>query len=124
MSVVAVVEPLWTPLAVNVAPETGVHYHSGILAELASNAVATAQLNADYAAQVLRESGLDATPVLIEGTARHAILEYAQEQEIDCIFLGALGRSRAERLFIGSVASTVASRATCSVEVVRPNMGR
>ena len=46
-------------------------------------------------------------------------LEEAERWGADCIFLGAKGHSRFERLLLGSVSTAVSARAHCSVEVVR-----
>lgn len=70
-------------------------------------------------ARELHESGLDATPVVCEGSPKRVLVEEAERWEADCIFLGAKGMSRLERFLLGSVSAAVATRAHCSVEVVR-----
>jgi nucleotide-binding universal stress UspA family protein len=65
-------------------------------------------------------AGLDATRVVTFEDPKHFLVRKAKEWNADCIFLGAKGRSLWERLTVGSVSSSVASRAHCSVEVVRP----
>jgi nucleotide-binding universal stress UspA family protein len=67
----------------------------------------------------LRRSGLAATANLVMGDPKRALLHEADRFGADCIFLGAKGHSRLERLLLGSVSATVAARAHCSVEVVR-----
>jgi nucleotide-binding universal stress UspA family protein len=67
----------------------------------------------------LRGAGLTATPSLTSGDPKAELLREAERHSADCIFLGAKGHSRLERLLLGSVSATVASRAGCSVEVVR-----
>lgn len=47
------------------------------------------------------------------------ILHYAQLEEIDSIFIGAMGHSTLDRMLFGSVASTVSTRANTTVEIVR-----
>lgn len=49
----------------------------------------------------------------------HTILFLAKEREVDMIVLGARGLTNFERFMMGSVSSTIALRAECSVEVVR-----
>jgi nucleotide-binding universal stress UspA family protein len=49
---------------------------------------------------------------------RHAILEAAREWPADLIVIGSHGRQGLDRLFMGSVAESVARRAPCSVEIV------
>ena len=43
----------------------------------------------------------------------------AEDLMADCIFVGARGMGRLERILLGSVSLGVAARAHCSVEVVR-----
>ena len=75
---------------------------------------------AENSAQRLRDAGLSAKPVVLEGHPRYAVNDYAQQEGIDCVFLGARGHRVIERFMLGSVADGVAAGAPCSVEVVRP----
>lgn len=68
----------------------------------------------------LREAGLTVSTLEREGDPKDLLLGEAQSWEADAIFLGARGHSLVERLIVGSVAASVAARAHCSVEVVRP----
>lgn len=74
-------------------------------------------------AGALAASGLSATPIVVEGTARQAINDLAEREAVDCVFLGARGHRVLERFMLGSVAASVASGAPCSVEIVRPHAG-
>jgi nucleotide-binding universal stress UspA family protein len=71
------------------------------------------------AVEELRGKNLVATPVIVEGDPKQLLVDEAKRWEADCIFLGAKGRGRLERLLLGSVSAAVAARAHCSVEVVR-----
>jgi len=73
----------------------------------------------------LRESGLKASNEFREGNPKQVIVQFAEEWGADCIFVGSLGfGNRFERFLLGSVSASVAARAHCSVEVVRPkNIG-
>jgi nucleotide-binding universal stress UspA family protein len=73
----------------------------------------------DGAVKELQSTGLDATHAMVEGEATAALIREAEAWPADCIFLGARGHSRLERLLLGSVSSSVVSRAPCTVEVVR-----
>jgi nucleotide-binding universal stress UspA family protein len=73
----------------------------------------------ESAVEELRGKSLVATPVVVEGDPKQVLVEEAERWAADCIFLGAKGRGRLERLLLGSVSATVAARARCSVEVVR-----
>jgi len=65
-------------------------------------------------------TGLKITAEIREGDPKRELPELAQAWQADCIFVGSQGFSnRFERFVLGSVSSAVASRAQCSVEVVR-----
>jgi nucleotide-binding universal stress UspA family protein len=67
----------------------------------------------------LRRGGLTATAVVGEGDPKQMLLREAEQLAADCIFLGAQGHSALDRFLLGSVSAAVATRANCSVEVVR-----
>jgi nucleotide-binding universal stress UspA family protein len=73
----------------------------------------------DRVCEDLRGAGLSAEPSLVTGDAKHELVREAERVGADCIFMGARGHSRLERLLLGSVSATVTARAHCSVEVVR-----
>jgi nucleotide-binding universal stress UspA family protein len=68
----------------------------------------------------LGRAGLDADLMIRRGDAAQEIIEQAESWGANSIFLGAKGVRGIERLLMGSVSSSVAARAHCSVEVVRP----
>lgn len=71
-------------------------------------------------ADELRGAGLDVSPILKDGDPKNVLVAEAKRLGTDCIFVGSTGFSnRLERFLLGSVSSTVANRAECSVEVVR-----
>ncbi len=75
---------------------------------------------AEDAAQRLRAKGLRADALVRIGDPKHELVKLAEDWRADCIFLGATGlTNRVERFLLGSVAGAVASRAHCSVEIVR-----
>jgi nucleotide-binding universal stress UspA family protein len=73
----------------------------------------------EHSAQVLRDAGLKVEMEIFDGDPKQVILREAEEQKADCIFLGARGLHHGDRLFLGTLASAVAARAHCSVEIVR-----
>lgn len=54
-----------------------------------------------------------------EGDPKTALLRNAADWNADCIFLGARGIDHGHRLYLGTLASAVCSRAHCTVEIVR-----
>lgn len=70
----------------------------------------------------LQKKGFDASLKFVEDDPKDIILQEADELKANCIYVGATRfSSKMERFWIGSVSSAIATRATCSVEVVRPN---
>jgi nucleotide-binding universal stress UspA family protein len=67
----------------------------------------------------LTDAGFSVSSVVENGDPRDVILRQAEEWDADCVFVGARGLNRIERMLLGSVSSYVAARANCSVEVVR-----
>jgi nucleotide-binding universal stress UspA family protein len=53
---------------------------------------------------------------------KYILIKEAKRWGADSIFVGARGLSNFERLLLGSVSTAVATRAHCSVEVVRANV--
>lgn len=75
------------------------------------------------AAERLRAAGLDASEFARGGDPAHVLIREAEEWGADSIFVGTRGLHGFQHLLHGSVASAVAARAQCSVEVVRPARG-
>ena len=71
------------------------------------------------AVEKLRLAGLRTSFVVREEDPKALLLSEAERWNADCIFVGARGVGRVERLLTGSVSSAVAARAHCSVEIVR-----
>ncbi|MBC8003512.1 MAG: universal stress protein, partial [Opitutaceae bacterium] len=70
--------------------------------------------------EMLRAAGIQAESHVFKGDPKHVVLKQAEEWTADTIFLGARGLQHGDRLYLGTFASSVAARAHCSVEVVRP----
>ncbi len=73
----------------------------------------------DAPAQILESAGLNVLKVIRWGDAANLILKESHDWGADSIFLGARGLGRFKRFLLGSVSSTIAVKADCSVEVVR-----
>jgi nucleotide-binding universal stress UspA family protein len=78
---------------------------------------------AERAAEQLRAKRLKVRVVCTAGLARQALLAEAAERDADCIFVGARGVRAVERFVLGSVSTSIAMNAPCSVEVVHPPPG-
>jgi hypothetical protein len=72
------------------------------------------------ALEILQPAGVDAALHIRPGTPKQVLIEEAERQSADCIFVGALSRSLyGDRVPLGSTSSAIAARAHCSVEIVR-----
>jgi len=56
---------------------------------------------------------------VVEGQLRHTILDMAADWPADAIVIGSHGRTRLDRVLLGSISGGVARRAMCPVQVVR-----
>jgi nucleotide-binding universal stress UspA family protein len=75
---------------------------------------------AERAVGILRGANLNATVRIQTGAAKYVLVEEASVWSADTIFVGAnVFGGRLDRLLLGSTSSAVASRAGCSVEVVK-----
>jgi nucleotide-binding universal stress UspA family protein len=70
--------------------------------------------------QTLQAAGLAVSSDVKEGDPKHVLPDIAAQWEADCLVVGARGLSRIRRFLLGSVSAAVATRAHCSVEVIRP----
>ncbi|MGZ8423623.1 MAG: universal stress protein [Candidatus Binatia bacterium] len=68
----------------------------------------------------LQASGISVSAIVKGGDPKEVLVEEAERLRVDCIFLGARGLRRLERFLLGSVSIAVATRAQCSVEILRP----
>ncbi|WP_122088881.1 universal stress protein [Halalkalicoccus subterraneus] len=65
------------------------------------------------------EHGVTLDGETIIGRPARAIVDYAEEHDIDQIVMGSHGRDGVSRILLGSVAETVVRRSPCPVTVVR-----
>jgi nucleotide-binding universal stress UspA family protein len=73
----------------------------------------------EHAAKRINDAGLKVETHLLTGDPKRELLRHAQSWEADAIFLGARGLHHGGRLSLGTMASAVAARAHCSVEIAR-----
>lgn len=69
--------------------------------------------------EIADEHGRTIDTESIDGTPAEAIVEFAEEQDMDHVVLGSTGRDGLSRLLLGSVAETVIRRSPASVTVVK-----
>jgi len=74
-------------------------------------------------AKELQDAGVDATPLLVQGSPVEAILEEADHLKADVIIMGTHGHGAVYQLLAGSVCQGVLHKSRCPVLVV-PTHGR
>jgi nucleotide-binding universal stress UspA family protein len=117
-SEVLVVHGLWT--VPPVSEEMEMHEHIALqMAEWVAREKSVAEEMVATTAERLKAAGLIATSIVKEDEPKQLLLREAEGWDADCIFVGARGRSRLERMLLGSVSTAIVTRAHCSVEVVR-----
>lgn len=77
------------------------------------------QLSLEKAHEKLTRQELRVQCHMFEGDPKHLLLQKAAHWKINAIFLGARGREHGDRLYLGTLASAVCTRAHCTVEIVR-----
>ena len=73
----------------------------------------------EHSAAKLLDAGLKVGTDIFDGEPKTILLREAEKWEANCIFLGGRGLQHGERLVLGTTASAIATRAHCSVEIVR-----
>ena len=72
-----------------------------------------------YAKKVAEDNEIDYEGVVVEGDPAHSILEFAEQNKVDLIIIGTLGKGGLERFLLGSVADKVVRHSKISVLVVK-----
>ncbi|MFB6106383.1 MAG: universal stress protein [Halobacteriaceae archaeon] len=90
----------------------------GVAEDWFDQAKASAQALFDDAQEVADRHGVDLERVVEVGRPARTIVDYADESA-DQIVMGSHGRSGVSRILLGSVAESVARRATVPVTIVR-----
>ena len=70
------------------------------------------------AAATLGKAGVRAETTVLVGEPRKSLLDLAEKEKADTIILGSHGFTGLRRIMLGSVSSSVAAHAPCSVEVI------
>ena len=73
----------------------------------------------DRVRDLLRQEGVPADSLVMEGPAHRAIIDGAAASDCDLIVLGSHGRTGLDRLLMGSVSQQVITHAKCPVMVVK-----
>lgn len=66
-----------------------------------------------------KTANIEVEPVILEGSPADKIVDFAEENDIDLIVMGTLGRSGIQKLLLGSVAQNVVRHSRKAVLVVK-----
>lgn len=73
----------------------------------------------NYVKETGELEGVIVEPVLLEGNPTDELIRYAEENKMDIIIMGTLGRTGIKRLLLGSVAGNVVRHSKVPVMVVK-----
>lgn len=73
----------------------------------------------NYVKDLGEMKGINVESVLLKGNSSDELIRYAEENEMDIIVMGTLGRTGLDRLLLGSVAGNVVRHSKVPVMVVR-----
>jgi nucleotide-binding universal stress UspA family protein len=73
----------------------------------------------ERAVERAREAGVDATGSVVSGKPHRAIIDYAEENDVDLVVMGTHGRTGIERYLLGSVTEKTVRAADVPVLTVR-----
>ncbi|AKB78706.1 Universal stress protein [Methanosarcina horonobensis HB-1 = JCM 15518] len=73
----------------------------------------------NYVKNLGEMKGINVESVLLEGNPSDELIRYAEENEMDIIVMGTLGKTGLDRLLLGSVAGNVVRHSKVPVMVVR-----
>jgi nucleotide-binding universal stress UspA family protein len=73
----------------------------------------------DYVKGLGEMKGINVESVLLEGYPADELIRYAEENKMDLIVMGTLGKTGLDRLLLGSVAGNVVRHSKVPVMVVR-----
>lgn len=83
-------------------------------------AVRKARQMSEWAADELREIGLEVSVTVKKGEPQRILLEESRKWGADCVFVGSRGLDHPKKkLGLGSVATALVTNAICTVEIVR-----
>jgi len=80
--------------------------------------------NLSRAQEFVRELGVEAETVRLEGKARTILLDEIRRRRIDLAVIGTQGYAGLERLIFGSTAETIYRSAKCPVMIIGPSIAR
>ena len=73
----------------------------------------------DYVKSLGKTNGINVEPVLLEGNPSEELIRYAEEEQMDIIIMGTIGKKGLDRLLLGSVTGNLVHHSKVPVMVIR-----
>lgn len=73
----------------------------------------------DICKQLAGENGVEFYQAMLSGRPAEEIIKYAEENNIDLIVMGHIGKSAAAGFLLGSVSQKVSAHSKCSVMIIK-----
>jgi nucleotide-binding universal stress UspA family protein len=73
----------------------------------------------DICKQLAGENGVEFYQAMLSGRPAEEIIKYAEENTIDLIVMGHIGKSAAAGFLLGSVSQKVSAHSKCSVMIIK-----
>lgn len=73
----------------------------------------------DKCKELAGEFGIEHYETMLSGTPAEEILKYAEENQIDLIVMGHIGKTATAGFLLGSVSQKVSNRSKCTVMIVK-----
>ena len=73
----------------------------------------------DKCRELAGEFGIEHYEAMLSGTPAEEILKYAEENQIDLIVMGHIGKTATAGFLLGSVSQKVSNRSKCTVMIVK-----
>lgn len=86
--------------------------------------VAEGQQALEKTAQAAAQMGVRVTTLLLEGDPKSTLVDYAAQEDVDCLVVGSHGAGGLESALLGSVSEYCVFHAPCPVLVVRQKTER
>ncbi len=73
----------------------------------------------NYVKEIGKQENVNVETILLEGHSADELIRYAEENEMDIIVIGSLGKTGLDRLLLGSIAGNVLRHSKIPVMIVR-----
>lgn len=93
-------------------------------AEASAEMAAAGCLALSQVAEKAASLGVNVRTEMLEGDPKTVIVDYAAQEEADCLVVGSHGSGALQQVLLGSVSEYCVHHATCPVLVVRASSGR